>query len=250
MTKELAAYGLEEVEDGAFKGFNNLTKVNLADSTKELGSYAFDGCESLTTAILPMTLEKLGLRPFKECENLSSVDFSGSPKFTVADDIIYEMADGKKIAVVECLGKRTRSVTKTELSEVRNLYREAFMGSRVLNVDLSSSYITNVPEFAFAYTEGLSTVTLPSTVEYINANAFKNSMISELVIPSVSTQVDNLALGDGIYKEDSEGAAKLFWKSTHSYADEAAAEAAGVGVWTKESDYGYSHTKEKKPIKK
>lgn len=243
VTKELTAYGLKEVEDGAFKGFTNLTKVNLADSTIELGSYAFDGCESLTTAVLPMTLEKLGLRPFKDCENLSSVSFSGSPKFTVADDIIYELdADKNKSAVVECLGRRTKSVTKTELAGVRTLYREAFMGSKVLNVDLSSSYISSVPEFAFAYTNGLSTVTLPGTVDYINANAFKNSSIVELFIPSKSTQVDNLALGDGIYKEDDEDAAKDFWKTTHSYASEAAAENAGVGVWTKEADYSYSHT--------
>ncbi len=250
VTKQLTAYGLEEVEDGAFKGFNNLTNVNLADSTKEVGSYAFDGCESLTTATLPMTLEKMGLRPFKDCESLSSVSFSGSPKFTVADDIIYEMnVDTKeKVAVVECLGKRTRSVTKTEMAGVRTLYREAFMGSQVLNVDLSSSYITNVPEFAFAYTGGLSSVTLPGTVEYINANAFKNSAVSELFIPSVSTQVDNLALGDGIYEDKSQDEAKVFWKTTHSYTSEEAAEAAGVGVWTKEEEYGYSHTKGSKDI--
>lgn len=243
-TKKLTAYGLYEVEDGAFQGFENLQTVNLADSTKTLGAYAFDGCSGLSSATLPMTLDEIGLRPFKGCDNLAVINFNGNPMFTAADDIIYETdAAGNKVAVVECLEKRTRSVTKTEMAGIQRLYREAFMGSKVLNVDLSTSYITRVPEFSFAYTSDLGSVTLPSTVSYIDANAFKNSHLLELFIPGEITQVDNLALGDGIYYSDLDSSeAELFWQTTHSYQSVDAAENAGVGVWTKEKDYGWSHT--------
>lgn len=245
--KNLTAYGLYEVEDGAFQGFTNLQAVNLADCTKSLGAYAFDDCTGLASATLPMTLDEIGLRPFKGCDNLAVINFNGNPMFTAANDIIYETDDaGNKVAVVECLERRTQSVTKTELAGIQRLYREAFMGSKVLNVDLSTSYIDRVPEFSFGYTSTLGSVTLPSTVSYIDANAFKNSNLLELFIPGETTQVDNLALGDGLYHSDldaSPSEAELFWQTTHSYQSAEAAVAAGVGVWTKEKDYGWSHTK-------
>ena len=240
--KTLTAYGLKEVEDGAFQGFKTLSSVNLADSTTQIGAYVFDGCEKLSAATLPMTLENIGMRPFKGCTNLSNVGFSGNPRFMVADDIIYETdgtPGGAKVAVVECLEKRTRSVTKTELAGIRRLYREAFMGTGVLNVDLSSSYIESVPEFAFAYTPELSSVTLPSTVTDVRANAFKNSNIVELTVPGANTQFDDLAMGDDIY----EGAADAdkFWQTTHAFKSEEEAAAAGVEVWTEEDTYGNPH---------
>jgi len=242
--KQLTAYGLKEVEDGAFQGFMNLKSVSLADSTKTLGAYAFDGCTGLTSATLPMTLEEIGLRPFKECEKISAVNFKGNPKFTVVENIIYETdTNGNKVAVVECLEGRTKSVTKTELAGIQNIYREAFMNSKVLSVDLSTSYITKVPEYAFAYTSLLSSVTLPGTVSYVDPNAFKNSAIKELYIPSVDTQVDPLAMGDGIYYDESNpSAAEAFWQTTHGYQNPEDAKSNGVGVWTQEKDYGYSHT--------
>lgn len=240
--KTLTAYGLQEVEDGAFQGFKTLSSVNLADSTVEIGSYVFDGCEKLTSATLPMTLENIGMRPFKGCKELSNVSFGGNPRFTVADDIIYETdgtPGGAKVAVVECLERRTRSVTKTEMAGIQRLYREAFMGTGVLNVDLSSSYIERVPEFAFAYTPVLSSVTLPSTVTNVRANAFKNSFIKELTVPGANTQFADLAMGDGIY--DGDVGAEDFWMNTHSYKSKDEAVAEGVGVWTEESTYGKSH---------
>lgn len=241
--KTLTAYGLKEVEDGAFRGFKNLTSVNLADSTTQIGAYVFDGCENLSMATLPMTLENIGMRPFKGCEKLSNVSFSGNPKFAVVDDIIYETdgtPGGAKVAVVECLEKRTRSVTKTELAGIRRLYREAFMGTGVLNVDLSSSYIESVPEFAFAYTPELSSVTLPSTVADVRANAFKNSNIVELTVPGANTQFDDLAMGDDIY-DGSVTNADMFWQTTYAYKSKEDAAAAGVGVWTEENTYGKPH---------
>lgn len=196
--KSLTAYGLYEVEDGAFKGFTNLTKVNLADSTTKVGSYAFDGCTKLKDATLPMTLVEMGLRPFKGCDNLTTLSFGGSPRFTVNKDIIYETDDNGNKMVVECLERRETSVTKDELAGIKSLYREAFAGSKVRGVDLSSSYIEDVPEYAFAYTTDLFSVELPGTVKELKANAFKNSKITELTVPGKDTQFDEWALGDGI----------------------------------------------------
>lgn len=243
--KTLTAYGLKKVDDGAFQGFQTLSSVNLADSTTQMGSYVFDGCTKLSSATLPMTLEEIGMRPFKGCESLTNVAFSGNPRFTVVDDIIYETENGNnsnKIAVVECLEKRVKSVTKAELAGVQALYREAFMDAKVQSVDLSSSYIKSVPEFAFAYTPKLFSVTLPGTVVDIKANAFKNSTIAELTVPGTNTQFDDLALGDDIYRDDGETAAKDFWMTTHAYKTPEEAKAAGVGAWTGEDVYGWSHT--------
>ena len=201
LQKTITAYSLKEVEDGAFQGCRFLTGVTLSDATEKIGNYAFEDCANLSSVNLPGTVREMGIRPFKDCPKLNTVNFSGGPYFTCENSIIYELDDsGAKEKIVECLEGRTNPyVTSTETNGVKELYQEAFMETTLVNVDLSSSSITSVPEYAFAYTPSLTQVTLPKTIRNIRDNAFKNSNVVILKIPGQYQNITTQAFGDGIY---------------------------------------------------
>ncbi len=205
LQKTITAYSLKEVEEGAFKGCKFLIGVTLSDATEKIGNYAFEGCENLSSVNFPGTVREMGLRPFKDCPKLTTVGFSGGPYFTCENSIIYELDDsGAKEKIVECLeGRANPYVTATEVAGVKELYQEAFMATDLVNVDLSSSSITSVPEYAFAYTPRLTQVTLPNTIRNIRDNAFKNSNVIILKIPGQYQNITTKAFGDGVY--DSSG---------------------------------------------
>ncbi len=205
LQKTITAYSLKEVEEGAFKGCKFLIGVTLSDATEKIGNYAFEGCENLSSVNFPGTVSEMGLRPFKDCPKLTTVGFSGGPYFTCENSIIYELDDsGAKEKIVECLeGRANPYVTATEVAGVKELYQEAFMATDLVNVDLSSSSITSVPEYAFAYTPRLTQVTLPNTIRNIRDNAFKNSNVIILKIPGQYQNITTKAFGDGVY--DSSG---------------------------------------------
>ncbi len=201
LQKNIKAYSLQEVEDGAFRGCRYLASVTLSDATTKVGNYAFDDCSSLINVNLPATVQELGVRPFKGCSKLSTVLFSGGPYFSCDNSIIYELDDnGGKEKIVECLeGRNDSYVTAAETAGVKELYPEAFMGTDVVNVELTNSEITTVPEYAFAYTSSLTQVALPNTVRNIQDNAFKNSNVRIFRVPGQYQNITTLAFGDGIY---------------------------------------------------
>ena len=127
----------------------------------------------------------LGKAPFFGCEKLSFVNFQNSPKYTcdAEKSIIYGLDEnGNANTIIECLPGRAsnlKEVTATELgSGITTIAPEAFRGSHVRSVDLSSTNVTAIPEGAFANTDNLQTVTFPETLTIIGNYAFAGSGVA------------------------------------------------------------------------
>ncbi len=208
LQKTLTAYSLKEVEDETFDGCKYLNSITLSDATEKIGNYAFKDCENLTNVSLPATVSQMGVRPFVGCKKLTNVNFNGSPYFTCDNSIIYELSNNYKDKIVQCLEARSDAmITANETTGITGIYPEAFMyAENVLSIDLSSSTVDTIPEYAFAYTPNLAILTLPrvDTFTSIKANAFKNSAVQNLKVPGKFHQLDEKAFGDGEYKQPGE----------------------------------------------
>lgn len=199
LRKSITSYGLIEVGDRAFAGCKYLFSVTMAGNTKSIGTHAFEDCAELTSVTLPPTVESMGVRPFAGCTKLSNVNFGGGPFFTCDNSIIYELGEsGKKEKLVEYLcGRNIGTVRAEEVAGIVELYPEAFMGTSVGTVDLSSSLITDVPVSAFQDTLSLYSVTLPEyTCTSISKDAFSDSNIKLIHIPESVTFIDNDSFRD------------------------------------------------------
>lgn len=183
----------------AFKDCTALTAVEITGNNQSIGDHAFENCTALTSVSIPPTTTSLGVRPFAGCtemgkdtNGIASINFQNSPYFTYENSMIYGTVDGVKVKLIECLeGKSGKYVRASELSGITELESEAFAGTGVKEVDLSTSMIVAVPTLTFADTANLNSVKLPSTCMTIADYAFKNSAAQYIEVPAVSVISSN-----------------------------------------------------------
>ena len=150
----------------AFKDCTALTAVGITGNNQSIGDHAFENCTALTSVSIPPTTTSLGVRPFAGCtemgkdtNGIASINFQNSPYFTYENSMIYGTVDGVKVKLIECLeGKSGKYVRASELSGITELESEAFAGTGVKEVDLSTSMIVAVPTLTFADTANLNSV--------------------------------------------------------------------------------------------
>lgn len=58
--------GIKVIEEGAFKGCENLKQIIYPNTLREIGTAAFSGCRNLVTAALPGNLEQIGDYAFSD----------------------------------------------------------------------------------------------------------------------------------------------------------------------------------------
>lgn len=65
--------GIEKIQEGAFKGCEELSSINLPEGLKEISSGAFLDCKKITSIKLPDSLERMGTSIFDYCCSLNSI---------------------------------------------------------------------------------------------------------------------------------------------------------------------------------
>ena len=227
--KTVSLYGVDNIEENDFQGLKNLTtlniygntatiakeafkdctglqKVYISGNTQSIGDYAFADCgDTLTDVTLSGTITAMGRIPFKGCTKLSSVKFTDTGNFSCDNGIIYGMSNGAKASIVECLeGRDSMYVKASETAGVTSLAPEAFRYCKKLReIDLTDTAIATVPEFAFADTDSLRTVKLPTSCTTLSTEVFSHSAVDRIEASQYLNMINPNAFKD-INKDHSE----------------------------------------------
>lgn len=197
--------GAQQVDDYAFAyqyttqnpdagSDSALEMLSFTNGGEVIGNYAFQNHPNLTDVTVSPQVTTMGLRPFKDCMALENVSFGGGPYFTCEGYIIFQLENGDKKAVVQCLPNRSKTVAPGELVGVTEMYDEAFMDCDKLgSIDFSQSSLTRVPKSAFQDTDTLFSVVLPNSCKSISTNAFHDSSVQFVEIPGSVTYIDPYA---------------------------------------------------------
>ena len=208
--KTLTTYSISNIPAESFKGFTTLKKAYIYGDTYSIGDYAFLGCGKLEEVIISSTVNSLGLRPFAGCKSIRSVDFQGSPYYSCESGIIYELTEGSKTSIVQCLESRgsligTSTILASELAGVSKIEEEAFMDcDSIGSVDFRSSTIKSVPRSAFEDTDRLYLVYLPNTCRSIDSRAFANSTLGQIQIPRSVVVIEPNAFSTNVNNDSGE----------------------------------------------
>ena len=160
-----------------FENCTNLSLATLNNGIKTIGGNCFKDCESLITISIPGTVDSIGDNSFDGCTSLSSLTFAAGenelyiPYFSHSPLKTLRIGRNLKYAFGE---------DASPFKDKTTLTRVAFTGN----------YVTNLYNNLFDGCTGITSISLPKTLQSINGYVFCNcSKLSEIVVPEGVTTV-------------------------------------------------------------
>lgn len=152
----------------AFGSCYNLREVVFSSRLEKISDYVFENCSQLNNVVLGDKVKSIGDRCFINCDSLTNFEISESNQYLeMVDGIIYDKVN--KIAMCAVQNFLPREVTFKD-------------GTRELAYEV------------LYQAEGVTKVTIPSSVEIINSYCFYNcSDLTEVDIQDASCSIDDSA---------------------------------------------------------
>ena len=211
------------IDDSAFKGQTELTKVIFPSSINTISAYAFSGCTALEEIEFAYnsTLKTIGNYAFEYTSALGAVVFPGHAELTIGT-YAFQYSGVTDISFrgqVASIGNYAFGYTERlntvifpdapNLTLGNNLFRESgiksvefkgdikkmgtysfYFASQLAEVVGWPASVTAIPNYTFAGCLSLTAFTIPDTVDTIGNNVFGGSVVTnatgieEIVIPS------------------------------------------------------------------
>lgn len=175
--------------DGAFSDNARLASLTLGDGVK-IGNGAFYNCFSLTEIDLSK-INEIGQSAFSGAQTANFT--KDGDDFALAFD--YSYASGKRETLGISVYSAAPRLTQANLSEVTNLGSFAFAFNDALTNVTLGEMMTEIPDYAFAYTS-VSQLTLPVKVEKVGNYAFAGTKLSQTLDLSNVSVIGSYAFGD------------------------------------------------------
>ena len=156
ITSVVIESGLTLIGNFAFAHMQDLEKVSIPDTVKEIGKGAFMDNKSLKEIVIPDSVTSLGNQCFSLCSSLekavigSGIDTIPSIAFSYCS-ALKEVDFGENVTIIG---------------------QQAFTDCTSLSSVVLKNKVKTINERAFYYCTGLKEITLPSSVSFIGEKAF------------------------------------------------------------------------------
>jgi len=155
--------GVTSVGNYVFSGFKNIKSVTIPNSVISVGSNAFNGCKSLTSLTIPNSVLCITNNTFSNCSSLTFINVGkGNKRFRSINGVLFAK-NMEKLTLVRYPAGRFGAYTIP--SNVTNIQYGAFLGS-----------------------VGLTSITIPSSVELLQEEPFAEHCIG---LTSINVDDDN-----------------------------------------------------------
>ena len=180
-----------EIPDGTFYGCASIQEIVLPDSVTSIGDSAFEGCTSFRTVSLPAGLTHVGDRAFSSCSNLEVVEVASGGSHYISEDDVLICLDTMEL--FKYPAAKTDAVYGVP-SWIIRIAGSAFEGCSLSAVALSEGLVS-IGDEAFAYSESLQYIDIPSTLTMIGDAAFyRCSFLATIEISSAT-----VSIGDDVF---------------------------------------------------
>ncbi|MDE5946483.1 MAG: leucine-rich repeat protein [Oscillospiraceae bacterium] len=178
------------IREKAFEYCENLREINIPDSVQSIGERAFVNCSRLETAHIPDGITSLELGVFENCKSLDNIKIPESV-ITMGYSVFLNCENMGNIFIpdtIETVKGSALSNTKWLKNQPDGLlyigktlytYKGEMPENTIIEVKEGTIYIT---ENACSGYNGLTEVTLPETVKYIEERAFDSYRLKKIKI--------------------------------------------------------------------
>ena len=180
--------GVKSIGAGAFSNCSNLKNISLPDGLTTIDSNAFEECSNLESFTVPKSVTSIGTSVFKGCSKITSINIDAENTNYLSDNGVLYNID--KTMLVECPKGNTGSITIP--ASVESICREAFFGcSNLTSLTLAEgSALTTIGEYAFQDCAGLTSFSIPDGVSSIFRAFYGCPSLESVTIPSSMTFID------------------------------------------------------------
>ena len=140
--------GIKSIGDFAFAGYASMTNVTIPDSVTSIGKYSFSGCTGLTTIAVPAGVVSIGESAFDDCANLTVVYITDLAKWC---------------------GISFGNANANPLYYAHNLY----LNHALIRTLVIPDGVTRIGQYVFQSCTGLTSISLASSLTYLDAHAFR-----------------------------------------------------------------------------
>lgn len=190
------------MQDGVF--FNNpyLASVKLPNKLENFWDQAFQGCTALNNIVMPSTVVGIYNYVFEGCTSLSNVTLNEG-----CTTLGHHVFKNSSLAAVTfpmtlgSIGEYAFEGTKLETvdlsnTQIKKLPNGSFYNCEKLNDVKLPIELTDIGERAF-YKSAIASITFPSSLQKIDAWAFQNTKLTNVVIPTKTGHI-----GDGAFSDN------------------------------------------------
>ena len=167
-TELVISEGPTKVGAWQFSNMSNLVNVTLPTTLTEIGDNAFDSCSNLVSILVPGAVNRIGKCAFAKCTSLHDMTLP-----FVGESITSENNN---------FGYIFSGVTEENTGIPESLENLAFLGT-----------CTSIPASSFLGVQNLKKVELPTTIETIGDEAFRECSLSKINFPASLTSIGQRA---------------------------------------------------------
>mgnify|MGYP002575998848 CR=1 FL=1 len=176
---------LEKMDIDCFWNNQSLKEVTFGDSLVSISGSAFEKCSSLERVNLSSNTTEIGNYAFKDCSKLKDIDFSHFDSIGIASFAYtgIEKVDIKKCRVYHSAFRNCKSLTAVNYESEEIPYKLFGNCDNITSVTLKG--VKTIGSNAFV-NDPLTSINIPSSVEYINSEAFSNCKLNTLTFENDS----------------------------------------------------------------
>lgn len=167
-------FAVTEIQPYAFYGASAVTKVELPANLQGFGPHVFDGCYNLTSVVLPDGITSIPDAAFSGCDKLAEIVNLPASVDTIGESAFYRCSKLTSFPFIS--------------EGLKVIGRNAFANSGLTSITIPAS-VDSIGYQAFGYSK-LTDIAIPPTVSKLGQNLFYQcSQLTSATLPSTITEV-------------------------------------------------------------
>ena len=182
---------VSEIAANAFAGCSQLQKVEISRNVTSIAYHSFADCTSLTEVVLPQGLEKIDSEAFERCQALTSVSIPNTLREIGTN--AFSRCKINAVYITDLANWCEIDFSNSSANPLACSTANLYLNGELVNDMTIPDGVTRISDYAFYGYRGLTSLTLPDSLQSVGAAAFVGCGLTSLTLPDGVARIGNSA---------------------------------------------------------